>query len=492
MKFGDKTQIFQPLQTAFDNKLSYYKYGLKMHTGILGVASIIVSLASIFGLVTGWVDFWTNDNLWLRLLSVIFLLASSLFNLIDFAHHYDERFTTVNEVPDVYLGVEPPSNQWQRLDMKDIRGNQDTVYINKQINIWLTGNEAIGLYRDRRSEKNLHQYISERGRWNNYFKPFLKYNYRKVMYSGGQFYNESKFGISKEFGPGDKEISVHKTCYFDFYLTNIIPGKQLVFNRNNVVVVDTEDLMPFQLLGDGQKKVLEPLGTKLRANELGVTTICITLSGYVFLWRQTKMAQSNAGLIVASGSGSSDWNDCKGFFGDSNGFRRAIILGMERELWEESCGDRRVSKNEFLQAVDTRILGYFRWLAKAGKSEFVGVSRLTNPNLEGCLTPEESEVKKGYNLDARNMKILQDEIKALLKKEKKRNKTLEAKGYEIGECSISCAMALLMLKKACRDYCKNYCQSECRSTSGKYQECDCTIRPYDALFDGILLVEPNP
>lgn len=490
MSLGDKTQIIQPLQTAIDNLESYYKYIVTRHTGsIWGLLSTICLVISMIGVIGDWIDFWSNENLLVQIINAIVFIITLIYKIINFAHHYEDRFTTVETIQKVYDDVEPPSCQWERWDMVDNKKNHDAVYVNMQINAWLMSDAEIGIKRDKNSEKALRTYIKDPERWKKIFKPFLDNNHRNVMYNGGQFYNEKKFGISKEFEPGDKDILVHKTCYYDSYLTNIIPGKQLIYNRDDTSAVDTITELPYQVSTDNQIKTLERIGSKSRANEPGVTTICITSSGNIFLWRQTKMAQSNAGLISASGSGSSDWNDCTAFFEDADGFRKAIISGMERELWEESCGDRRVSKEKFLSEVDTRILGYFRWLKKAGKSEFVGLSRLKDVRLEGFLKAEMSEVKEGFSIDAKNIKSLRQGINHLIKR-KGKHKTSGTRNYEIKECSVSCAMALLALSQVCKNYCKE-CQASCKHTGGKYSKCACTIKPYDAFFDGVLIVKPD-
>ena len=81
MKFGDKTQSLQPLQTAIDNRISYYKYISKQQVNILGLASVIVMLVSMVGIVMDWVVGWMDGNLWLRLLNVVGFIATGIINI---------------------------------------------------------------------------------------------------------------------------------------------------------------------------------------------------------------------------------------------------------------------------------------------------------------------------------------------------------------------------------------------------------------------------
>ena len=78
MKFGDKTQSLQPLQAAIDNRISYYKYISQQQVNILGLASVIVMLVSMVGIVMDWVVGWMDENLWLRLLNVVGFIATGI------------------------------------------------------------------------------------------------------------------------------------------------------------------------------------------------------------------------------------------------------------------------------------------------------------------------------------------------------------------------------------------------------------------------------
>ena len=66
-------------------------------------------------------------------------------------------------------------------------------------------------------------------------------------------------------------------------MTNIIPGNRLLSNRNGKVVLDYDEVaLPYDMVEE--KKILEPIGNKPRANEPGVTTLCITKDGYIYIY----------------------------------------------------------------------------------------------------------------------------------------------------------------------------------------------------------------
>ena len=159
-----------------------------------------------------------------------------------------------------------------------------------------------------------------------------------------------------------------------------------------------------------------------------------------------------------------------------------MISGMNRELWEESVGKRGVSYREFCACLDTRITGYFRWLTKGGKSEFVGVSRLGGnkkgkPMAEN-LVPEESEVLNGEKIPAGNMWKLQEALTHRLDKIRIRAEAPQAQfSTRENTYSVSCTMAMLALQEVCRGYCTEKCKQSCKKES-------CDRRPFQVLFEG--------
>jgi len=448
------------------NIINYYMYILKAEpVKFIGVIVFICeSILFFFNLSKNVIDI-TN---------VVITIITLFINFFCYINQYDEKFTYISNIDNkkdlVKAKIFPPSEEWKRLDLYIMSDtvNFEAVYINRQIDNWLRGNKQIGLKYDKNYSKNLKLYIKNHVRWKDIFKLFLKNAFFSALYEGKQFYNEKKFGISKEFELNDTEIFVHKTCYFDSYLTNIIPGKTLMRSIDKKEKATTLDLLPYVQL-HSNKYILEEIGESYRANEPGVTTLCIFPNDVLYLWRQNRLAMSSIGQIVATGSGSSDWKDCKDYFKDKNGFRKAIIKGMQRELYEESF-NKQNKHQDFHNKIDTRIIGYFRWLKKSGKSEFVGISRITDPSMLKCINPQKTEVMNGIKIDASTIYILKNQIKSLIYIVNS-NKRIQTKN-----CSVSCTMALLYLKKELEICCEEKCHKNCSKSN-------CKEKPSQLLFN---------
>ena len=474
MKKGD-----MPISVPMKNFRSYWRYWLKMYTkSVLNNLSMISTLLTFFGVIN-LVHPVISSKYYVGVLKGVidfapFVVAVILW-ILDYNRNLEDTYSTKKNVDGAYDEVvysnsaSPDNNDWVRCTLKTNENTTETVYYNSKINDWLMSEEPISIERDRNYEKKLRKKINSK--WESLYMPFLKQNYRDAMYLGKLFYNERKFGISQELNPGDKKVKIHKTCYYDSYLTNIIPGSRLLRNNDLKVVADAseDDVMPYIFDDILNEKHLQKYEHFISANEPGVTTVCIQENGYIQLWTQNVKSMSNQGQIVATGSGSADWTDCRNNFKKPDGFRDTIIFGMEREAYEESNGNHDVSRETFMKDMETRITGYFRWLKKAGKAEFVGLSRI-NENYE--LSPDTSEVfqnKRPVLINAQTIDLLKKSIEKYIKK-------TDEYTYETSNVSVSCTMALLALHRECIRYCES-----CNKKGG--QNCaNCPENPYYVLF----------
>lgn len=472
MKLDNLTQLFRPLETPLENVTSHYLYQWKNKKPWMLVIKTVLFGMAVAGTIGDITDF-ISGTLTNRLLIAAGFLLPGILTFLEYAENYNKKFTSVEAVPGIYEDVLPPAAGWQRLDLKTMNG-LEPVFRSDAVDRLLRSNRSIPLERDKTYEKNLRRRIGNAAVWSNVYHPFLKQNYRLAMYAGKQFYNERKYGLSQPIDLDMPRAKVHKTCYFDTYLTNIIPGKVLTYNQDQLPAADAsgEEYLPYYTDSHG-KRHLYNLGEKYTSNECGVTTLLILPNNRICLWAQNRMAQCSSGLLVASGSGSADWNDCKKFIGDKDGLRQAVITGMERELWEESNGTRASQKKAFLDKVETRITGYFRWLKKGGKSEFVGLSRLTDWSLIGTLSPELSEVTTGQELNAETIADLLHSLEEHLQFE-------DETSCVVPRCNVSCAMALNALYNLCKEHCA-HCPNaaNCSRTAEA-----CNQRPFAVLFDG--------
>jgi len=87
---------------------------------------------------------------------------------------------------------------------------------------------------------------------------------------------------------------------------------------------------------------------------------------------------------------------------------------MNRELWEE-CGFKKASILKPNTIGDTKIIGYFKWLEKNGKPEFIGITKINSKLTD--INPDKKEVynKKAFHID--NIIDLKNFIQDFIKKQ---------------------------------------------------------------------------
>ncbi len=480
----------QPFWRDVLNFGSYAKYDLKYSLRnfswdyLISLLSFAVGLISF--LVSGISDLQRPGVP--RILMIVGWAITVVTLFRQWVKNKEKKTLYAEAIKDIYKDVTPPKlpgsqrekcSPWRRRIIRVMRdgrlAEETTIYSNDTIDEWLyEGAGGVQMERDRTYEKELNKKIKEH--YNEDYKPFLRHNYRVSMFYGRQFQNEKKWGISGEFYPDSRSVKVHKTCYFDTYLTNIIPGTQLLSTRYETaaVSIDTPELfLPYAQPGQDQKQ-LQWLGTPVTANELGVTTLCfLDEADYIPLWTQNHQAQSSRAQLVATGSGSADWKDCEHYLkGSDKSFIKAVIRGMERELYEESIGGRAVSQEEFLSRTQTEVTGYFRWLAKGAKSEFVGISKTDLERLLDKITPEETEVTKGIQVPSHTIYALKSKLSELVHPDPN---DPDGEIYISEACSISCTAAILALQ--------NLCERRVCDTCPNRENCgNCTVNPCRALF----------
>ncbi|HWK57525.1 MAG TPA: hypothetical protein VNQ80_09315 [Parapedobacter sp.] len=236
------------------------------------------------------------------------------------------------------------------------------IVYSQSINDFLTQKNNTGLAFEfcKGTQQRVREFIAE-----NFDKLslFLKISYRQSNALKKDYFNEQKFCLSADIVPGEP-IKCHKGTYFDTMLTNFVAGKYIEDAAGNIVA-DFTAQNPVKKRRNGF--YLERISESNFNNHIGVSTIAITKDHYLVFWIQNHKAQSSSGLIVPTGSGSCDFDDVVDM-----DFMKTMRKAMERELLEESTR-RGKSTSEVVQ---TKVLGYYRWLEKGAKPEFVGISRI--------------------------------------------------------------------------------------------------------------------
>lgn len=157
-------------------------------------------------------------------------------------------------------------------------------------------------------------------------------------------------------------VALSLTDYFSTVCSNYLTGWRVVDRRSETPLVDGVELF----IRDGN---LLPLRKDQQANVIGVSTLAFTDDGKLVLITQGSTSPSSPGLLAPAGSGSVDLQDIRRSRSKDRSLVTFIACAMQRELVEEA----NVSYREIEW---TEVLGYFRWLNKGGKPEYVGVTKL--------------------------------------------------------------------------------------------------------------------
>ena len=228
--------------------------------------------------------------------------------------------------------------------------------------------------------------------------PFLNQQFSFSIYSNKHFYNEKKLCLADDIDVTSNVVYYHRGSYFDTYLTNHVSTVQLLSKDTNKVIYDGTGFFPAEYSQELKEFRLSEIKFSFMNNEIGISTIGLTSDNYLVIWKQNSYAQSSNDLFVPTGSGSSDLKDI-----ENHNFTKTIINGMERELWEESGKEALGRTHDSIG--NTKILGYFRWVKRGGKPEFVGITKLNvrcsqlDPEIQEVRKPRSKHMWKIENVD---------------------------------------------------------------------------------------------
>lgn len=173
----------------------------------------------------------------------------------------------------------------------------------------------------------------------------------------------------------DRPVVMRKSYYFDALLTaeafrsrifrNNIKGEKEVYTDMTTYfpvkeeVIDGRDAVRF--LPDLYKNV---------SGHIGITTILVTENNRVVMLHQGTTKAIGAHTVTLGGSGSMNFGDME-IVNRPDDLRAGIAYGMAREMCEETGMLKwfpEVQRN-------TMVTGFFRWIDRCGKPEFVGLTR---------------------------------------------------------------------------------------------------------------------
>ena len=113
---------------------------------------------------------------------------------------------------------------------------------------------------------------------------------------------------------------------------------------------------------------LVTLAASRLANNIGISTLAFTSDDRLLMVHQSQRNVASPRLLAPSGSGTLEPDDLIAAGADAP-LQDLLVHGMERELCEETG----IGIDDVLE---TRVVGFGRWLERGAKPEFFGITRL--------------------------------------------------------------------------------------------------------------------
>lgn len=412
------------------NFISYFIYGIKNKK--LNIFSLIINLLilgiAIVGIYPQLVDVFENgttSGIWVTIVAVLAILFDLFWQIFSYINEFREYFSkeyneesTVTDV-DFRDFITDPDEIIETVNGKTFCYSETICKTLRTSDYF-----KFTIYKD--ASKKTDNYIRNNF---SYLFPFLCKHYQDSNNNSKLFSNDKKLCLTGNIAQRDENVHLCKGSYYNTYLTNKIFLQKLISN-------DSVDIYPVY----GYSNRLLKLPFEYFSNEIGVSTLAITLDGYLFLQEQGTHTDSSAGFIVPSGSGSADWQDYIKNRKRNLTLEGIISYSTIRELTEET-GYKKYNPRQIVGK--NKILGFFRWLDYGGKPEFVSLSKI-NKNRDD-IHPQSSEQKPLNNEYC--FKVI-DNNGSIDYQELNRCLTIMSKA----NCSLPLYVNLLMLKSYITDH----------------------------------------
>ncbi|WP_270180279.1 hypothetical protein [Alkalihalobacillus sp. CinArs1] len=355
------------------------------------IIDLLIFIFSIRAFVRQWsipeTSLFSNSSIFLLVIFSFFKFGYDVFKIIYELKKYNDKrnysIKTIDRIlykenlyllDDIHPSTVEERNGFVRID---IPLQNDFTFQSKKVNKMLW-ESTFAIERNPIKKKKIKQKLI---REKEDLLPFFNLHFNRSISDNKHFFNQQKLCLSSDISTNENKVFCHKGSYYDTFLTNHVCTKALYKKGDDLIYKDGAKYFPFEVYDN--KFRLKEIKYSTINNEIGVSTLGFTSDNYLVLWKQNEHAQSSSNLFVPTGSGSSDWSDF-----EQSSFNKALINGMERELVEES-GLKTDSKVELFE---TKILGYFRWVKRAGKPEFTGLTKINA--LYSDLNPDELEVRE--------------------------------------------------------------------------------------------------
>lgn len=409
--------------------IDFYKYLFKINRNdaislLVGVVIFLVSLFGIIKKVCTGVTFDSASDI-----SMILLFGYSIFNVIwDFFGKIQEINKFAKEGYSIILkpkrciikddkiinmsDLEPEQEKgWSDFIIDEIKnpsGNKISIY-SKEINEYLWDND-LKIERSDRAKDKLMNFIKNNKQL---MLPFLQFKYYDSKINKRMLFNEQKLCMDSNITLDSNEVSCYKSDYFSSLITNEFCGYSMI-REDGTIIYDATNFYPCEHKNGSDKYILQSLKRSNLCNDIGISTLAISKDNYIIIRKQSKKNQQSANKLAPTGSGSCDWGDIR-----ENSINKTVEYAMNRELWEEN--GKKIICKDANSIGQTKILGYFRWIDRGAKPEFVGITKLNYCINELEINKDELEDLSNHKISdcilINNVKELKINLQSLLEKD---------------------------------------------------------------------------
>ena len=191
----------------------------------------------------------------------------------------------------------------------------------------------------------------------------------RTMRAGRVIFDGPMLGLRDDLLPaassGSRPLRLLKTSFF-----MQVSSAELCQYRIVDRITGEETDIRLMELADPSGRLVTLAASRL-ANNIGISTLAFTSDGQLLVVHQSQRNVASGRLLAPSGSGTLEPDDLTSA-GEAASLQDVLVRGMERELREEAG----IHADDVL---NTRVVGFGRWLERGAKPEFFGMTQLKIP-----------------------------------------------------------------------------------------------------------------
>jgi hypothetical protein len=205
------------------------------------------------------------------------------------------------------------------------------------------------------------RYVDRRAALAPQFREVAPYALRHLMRAGKVLFDGPILALASDVPARGEEadalVVLRRAGFYDGLCSNELSRTVFRSHRQDRVLLDGR-----RLVMDAAHR-LRSLADSYCTNGIGISTIALSADGRLLVVAQSMRNVAGGGKLAPAGSGSAEPRDLEG----AADLREVIVRSMERELREE-CG---LASNV---PIDTKLLGWGRWVERGARPECFGVS----------------------------------------------------------------------------------------------------------------------